>query len=120
MNEQSNLKQSLSDFQIISKVFCWQASSLNFNVLISDKSFLGIISFNTLHVVKNLVNGNPHDDLAKRGVKLTADYLSSAKLEKSFQNNLQVVEASRKNQSQLQAKKNVSSAPFNLLPDNAQ
>lgn len=59
------------------------------------------------------------NDLAEIGVKLTSDYLITAKLEDHFQNNLQAVEASWKNHPQLRGKKSVISGPFNMLPDNA-
>ena len=81
VKEQSNLKQALSDFPVIPKVFCKHVSSLNFNVVISDKSFLGIISFSAPQVVKNLVRGNTHD--TKSGtisLKKMLSFFSLAKL----------------------------------------
>ena len=58
------------------------------------------------------------NDLAERGVKLSAYYLDTAKLEVNYQNNLQAVECNRKNHPNLRCKKSVISVPFHLLIDN--
>ena len=52
------------------------------------------------------------NDLAERGVKLTSDFLASAKIEDRFQSNLQVVECNRKKYQKLRLKKYKISASF--------
>ena len=66
--EQSNLKQLLSAFHVIPRMLCKYASCLDFNVLTSNKSFSGIISFSVPQMVKNLVKRYPRN--AKSGKNL--------------------------------------------------
>lgn len=48
---------------------------------------------------------NVVNDAAERGVKLSSDYLSSAKTEKHYQNVLQLVEQDRKQKPNLRKRK---------------
>ena len=54
------------------------------------------------------------NDLAERGVKLTSDYLCTAKSDNTFQNVLQTVEINSKNVPNLRNSKNKMSCPFDL------
>lgn len=55
---------------------------------------------------------NVVNDAAERAVKMSADYLATAKKEPRFQNNLQVTGKNRKSLPNLRAKKGVLSEWF--------
>lgn len=101
---QVTLASSLADFVSPDSWFMFHILQLDSHFLSEDVSeWATSEAYKTS--VKNVEAPNVVNDCAERGVKLTSDFLSSAKGEKHFQNVLQVVEKERKQQSNLRKRK---------------
>jgi len=59
----------------------------------------------SMHSMANVLSVNVINDCAERGVKLSSDFLSSARSEEHYQNVMQVVEHDRKRQPDLRKRK---------------
>lgn len=98
------MTKTLADFASIDSWYTFTLLQLNAEFMIEEvvnwpKSAAYQASLNNLQSL-NVVN-----DCAERGVKLSSDFLASARCEEHYQNVLQVVEKDRKEQPNLRKRK---------------